>query len=147
MRTLKFDTLDDAVAELKRLERLKNVNTTGKWSFYQILNHCAESIEIPVINPAQRAPWLLRRTIGRLIIKGVWKAGFMKPGIPNPSAPKKREEGDVSLAFKRIYKAIDSMKKAEKFAEEHPFFGHMTHQEWITLQRYHMANHLGFVEG
>lgn len=146
MRSLKFGSLDEALKELKRLEKIKNVKTTGKWSFYQILIHCAESCEIPVVSPDERAPWLIRRTIGRSIIRGVWKAGFMKPGIPNPSAPKERQEGDVKLAFKRIYKAIESLKGAQTLAKEHPFFGPMTPDEWVRLQCYHMANHLGFVD-
>src|SRR5437016_3638653 len=104
-RELKFNSFEDALTELKDLEK-GPVQTTGLWSFYQTLTHCAESLEFCVSRYPSEAPWIIRATIGRLAFKEFMKMGYFKPGSPYHHAPLQREEGDEKAALARLKKAI-----------------------------------------
>jgi hypothetical protein len=64
-RSLFFNSLDDALEELSTIERFKAVDTTGLWSYYQILTHLADYLESSMNNFSWMQPLSMRRTIGK----------------------------------------------------------------------------------
>ncbi len=144
-RNLRFKNLNDAVNELQRLDKGKVV-TAKLWSYYQILNHCADSLEFSMSSYPRVMPSFIRKTIGKFFFKKLMKDGYMKPGSPNPGAPKKREEGDVVSALKRLRNSISIFTKYEGPFGIHPIFDELTKSEWEKLHTFHIANHLGFAD-
>jgi hypothetical protein len=144
-RSLFFNSLDDALEELSTIERFKAVDTTGLWSYYQILTHLADYLESSMNNFSWMQPLSMRRTIGKANFFKLKQAGKMDPGLANPSTPKVREEGDEKAALQRLRRMIEEYKKFVKKHPEHPFYGLLTREDWDFLHRIHMAHHLGFV--
>lgn len=145
MRDIKFKSLEEAIAEVKRLENLPK-KTTGVWSYYQILDHCAEGIESSMDGYKGSAPWLIRKTIGQMMKHKTFLQGFMDHGGLNPTAPKTREEGDEKKAQERLFNAINRFKNFTGKLQLHPFFDELSREEFEKLHSYHIANHLCFVE-
>jgi hypothetical protein len=143
-RNLYFNSLDDALEELVSLERLRAVETTGVWSYYQILTHLADYLESSMNNFSWMQPLSMRRTIGRANFHKLKQAGKMDPGLANPSTPKVREEGDEKAALQRLRRMIEEYRKFTGEHPEHPFYGLLTREDWDFLHRIHMAHHLGF---
>ena len=146
MRDIKFKNLEEAVQEILRLENIPK-KTTGKWSYFQILNHCAEIIECCMDGYSINAPWLVRKTIGQVVKHKMFFQGYMDHGATNPSAPKTREEGDEKKATERLLSAISRFQQYKGKLQVHPFFDELSKQEYSTIHAYHIANHLCFVEG
>ncbi|MCB1156760.1 MAG: DUF1569 domain-containing protein [Leptospiraceae bacterium] len=145
-RDLRFQNLNDALEELDRLENAR-VNTTGLWSFYQILNHCAELIEFSMTEYPYAGffAFLVRKLYGKIALQKMIKNGYMKSGYPNPFAPKRREEGDVKQAARRLRNAIFSFRDFSGTFAVHPIFDRMEKETWEKLHAMHIANHFGFV--
>lgn len=145
MREVRFKNLEEAIAEIKRLENIPK-KTIGKWSYYQILNHCAEGIECSMDGYSANVPWLIRKTIGQIIKHKLFLQGYMDHGAINPTAPKIREEGNEKIALERLLNAFERFKKHDKKLYPHPFFDELSKEEFQKLHAYHVANHLCFVE-
>lgn len=143
-RNLYFNSLDDALEELASLERFRAVETTGIWSYYQILTHLADYLESSMNNFSWMQPLSMRRTIGRANFHKLKQAGKMDSGLANPSTPKVREEGDEKAALQRLRRMIEEYRKFIGEHPEHPFYGLLTREDWDFLHRIHMAHHLGF---
>jgi len=144
-RTLTFNSLDDALEELSTIERYKDIETTGIWSYYQVLTHLADYLESSMNNFSWMQPLSMRRTIGKANFHKLKQAGKMESGLANPSTPKVREEGDEKAALQRLRRMIEEYKKFIGEHPEHPFYGLLTREDWDFLHRIHMAHHLGFV--
>lgn len=142
-RNLRFRNLDEAVMELEMLGKGK-VETKELWSYYQILTHCADLIENSMTSYPRVLPFIIRKTIGKFIFVKMLRDGYMKPGNPNPSAPKKHEEGDEKAAHFRLKSVIEKFKRYDGPFANHPIFDVRNKEEWEKLHAMHIANHLGF---
>ncbi len=145
-RELRFKTLADARAELDRLEK-GPVATTGNWSYYQILTHLEKGSKSSMTAFPTLKGWWLRRLIGPIGLKKVFKQGFIPPGVGAKKGAKvERVEGDEKTALASLRKTLDAFEKHEGPWAEHPFFGKMDKQKWTTLTTLHLANHLGWAK-
>ena len=145
-RELRFKTLDDARAELSRLEQ-GPLETTGNWSYYQILTHCAKGSESSMTSFASVKPWFLRRIVGPIGLRKVFQQGFIPPGVGVKKGVKvERVEGDEKAALANLRKTLDDFEKHEGPWAEHPFFGKMDKKKWTYLTALHLANHLGWAK-
>jgi hypothetical protein len=138
--------LDEARAELSRLEQ-GPVETTGNWSYYQILTHCAKGSESSMTSFPSLGPWLLRRFIGPFALKKVFQQGFIPPGAGVKKGVKaERVEGDEKTALAKLRQVLDNFEKHDGPWAEHPFFGKMDKKKWTILTALHLANHLGWAK-
>jgi hypothetical protein len=147
-RELRFKTLDEARAELARLEN-GPVETTGNWSYYQILTHCGNGVvsSMTSFSATKPWPWVLRRLIGPIGLGKVFKQGFIPPGVGVKKGVKvERIEGDEKAALAALRKALDDFEKHEGPWAEHPFFGKLDKKKWTLLTSLHLANHLGWAK-
>jgi len=144
-RNLRFNSLEDAVAELNRLGKGK-VTTMKLWTYFQILTHCADALEFSMSSYPRVMPGIIRKTIGKFFFNRMMKDGYMKAGAPNPSAPKTREEGDEKAALLRLQKALSAFEKFQGPFAIHPVFDELTKDQWAKLHSFHIANHLGFAD-
>ena len=144
-RELRFDTIDDAMAEAERLAACET-RTTGNFSLGQIYEHLARTFEV-VLGERKMPPVALpMRIMARMMRPMVLRkasTGFKLPdkaqGVLWPSEDVSVEEGVAHLreTFGQ-YKSTPSLPK-------HVFFGKMTRLQHDTLQCRHFESHLGFV--
>jgi len=143
-RELRFKTLEDALAELDRLEQ-GPVTTLGNWSFFQILDHCAGAFRLSMSGQSSPAPGFKKRLLGWAIKHVTFFRGFVPAGVLNPRMSPARVEGDARESAARLREAIATFRTYTGPITPHPFFGPLTKKEWERILIYHMANHLGFV--
>lgn len=142
-RDLRFNTLDDVLAELDRLES-SSVQTVGRWSFYQILTHVGSSMDYSITAYPRLMPVIVRKTVGPLAFRHMMKKGLMAEGAPNPDAPREREEGDAVAAMQNLRSAIERFRRHTGDVAVHPFFGVLSKEDYTRLHAYHASLHLSF---
>ncbi len=143
-RKLRFETLDEVLVEAERLARMP-LRLLGNWSYGQILEHLATTIDhyyegLPG-KPSLLMRWILLPLMkNNLLTKGM-PAGIQLPKsaaalMPNPT--------EIQPALEHLRKAIERLKE-ESPRKPSPFFGDMAPQEWVALTLRHAELHLSFV--
>ena len=145
-RELHFHSFDEALADAESLAQ-GPVTTAGAYSFGQILDHLARTIEVvagdregPAISfPIRVAARLLR---SRFVSKP------MKPGFKLPSNAQSVfwPEGEVetTAGLEHYRQAIELFKRTDPLPP-HPIFGEMSRADQEQLQCRHAELHLSFV--
>jgi hypothetical protein len=141
-RTLTFDSLDQIMPEVERL--LDNHTTVGNWSLGQTCNHLTRSITLTLEGSPERAPWLVRKTIGPLILRRILTTGrfpawiaLPKKYVPKPGVDARAEAEALRAALRRL--AAHSGPVAD-----HPFAGPIPRAAWERFHCIHCAHHLSF---
>jgi hypothetical protein len=148
-RRLRFETIDDALAEADRLaaaDREGRLDRAGNWTLGQTLGHLATwaAFAFDGYPAAVRAPLpvrlILRLVRGRILNNG------MTTGVRVGKAP----GGTVGLdvlpvdeGLRRFRAAMERLRAAAPTIEN-PVFGRLTHDDWIKLNLRHAELHLGF---
>jgi len=141
-RELKFASLDQVMPEVDRL--LGGYKAVGNWSLGQICSHLTQAIAGSVEGFPGRAPWLLRKTLGPRILRGILKDGKMREGVqlPEDFRPKPglddRAEAEALRAAIRIFAAHHGPMA------EHPLGATLSRPDWERLHCVHCAHHLSF---
>jgi hypothetical protein len=141
-RQLSFARIDDVMPEVDRL--LAGHATVGNWSLGQACNHLAATLRVAA-EPPKPMPWVVRRTVGPLLLKYILRRGSMPAGVKAPAdlLPKPgldaRAEAEALRATIRLYQE----RVPDRF--EHPFFGRVRKSDLTRLQCIHAAHHLSFV--
>jgi hypothetical protein len=143
-RTLKFNTLDDIVADLDKLNESKR-RTLGNWSDGQILKHLTVPMAWSLDGAKVRAAWYIRLMgwmIKNRFLRNPMPAGFKLPAdvaehleVP----PASWEDGLQSI------KAAIARMKAEPQRHPSPFLGELTREQWEQLHCRHCELHLSFI--
>ncbi|HMV45002.1 MAG TPA: DUF1569 domain-containing protein [Leptospiraceae bacterium] len=147
-RKLRFSNLEESINELKKIETAKKITPNGSWSWFQILNHCAQSIEYSLIGyPENKSP-LFRMTAGKIASNLFSARGYMTHDLnaPIPKAPEIPKEGDEREAMLRLYKAIEDFRNFTGDLKIHFAYGELSKSDYEKAHAMHIANHLSFVE-
>jgi hypothetical protein len=143
-RTLHFETLDDILAEVDRLDR-GPVKSLGNWTPGENLSHIAQTMTCSIDGFHFKMPWMLRLFCkvmrGRLLSMQM-PAGFKlsKKGAADLDPPP-TEWGD---GVRLLRTAVERLKREEQRAPS-PAFGVMTREQWDRLHCRHAELHLSFV--
>jgi Protein of unknown function (DUF1569) len=143
-RQLHFDTLDDMLAEVERLNQ-GEVQALGNWSPGQVLRHLVIVMNGSLDGIDHRAPWYIR-AIGKVIkqrmLKKAMPAGFnLPPKALAVLGPPSTEWADGVRQFRDAVKRL----KAEPQRHPHPVLGALTREEWDQLHCRHSEMHLSFL--
>jgi hypothetical protein len=143
-RPLKFNTLDDILADVERLNQ-GTVRAVGNWSPGQNLKHLAIVMNGCIDGIPFKAPFYIR-AVGWLMrnrfLKNPMPAGFDLP----KAAAAEMVPGDISwdegmqqfrTAFQRV--------KTEPQRHPHPVLGALTREQWDQLHCRHCELHLSFL--
>src|SRR5262245_57975259 len=143
-RTLHFDTLDDALADVNRLNE-GPVKALGNWSPGENLTHLALTMNRSVDGFRFKLSWpirLLCKVMKRRFLSGRMPAGFQlsKQGAADlDPSPTEWTEGV------RQFRAAVERLKTEPQRAASPAFGVMTPEEWNQLHCRHAELHLSFL--
>ena len=142
---LKFEDFNSAKNYLYNLKG-KEIDTTGNWSYYQILHHLADSLEYTfrggitdISIPSFMQP------IGKLLLMKFFFQGFMDSNLPNPIRKNTIILGNTEEEYNRLLHLIDDFENFKNSYYPHPIFGNLSREEWRKLHAYHFANHLSYV--
>jgi hypothetical protein len=147
-RLLRFETIDDVLAELSRLEAAEHagtLRTVGRWSAGQILAHLATWIEFAYDGYPFRPPWYMR-ALGRLFRRPILRSR-MPHGVNIPGAPGGTYGADdlpFPAALERFRAALARLRSAAP-AAPNPLLGQLRHEQWIAFHLRHAEHHLGYV--
>ena len=151
-RTLKFDSFDDILTEVKRIEAALDAGTattTGNWSVGENCEHCARFIRFACDGFEAKAPWIVRFIARTLMFK---KAMSDEPIPPGFKLPRKAEsmlpETGISDAdgLGELRKQLKRVLAGKDMTHDSPLLGPLTHDQWLIIQRKHCALHLGFIQ-
>jgi hypothetical protein len=148
-RSLRFDTIDQALAEARRIAALESagaIQYSGNWTAGQILNHVGAWAEYAYLENPVKAPWFVRLLVkpfrGRLLNKGL-PAGRLIPRIRGGTLH--IEPVDAAIALARFEKAFSRLK-TDPPTFPSPVFGWMTQEDAIKLNLRHAELHMSFVK-
>lgn len=148
-RKLRFQTLDDAWAEVQRLaaaEREGRLERMGNWTLGQILGHLSAWIGYAYTPaPLPPPPWFVRMILKlqrRRIIHGEMPAGMRIRRVDGGTLATDPVPLDESL--EQFHVAIERLRNNPPTAPS-PAFGQLTHDEAIQLNLRHAELHLGFL--
>lgn len=141
-----FTDFVQVLNQIETLENTKFVETTGNWSYYQILKHCSDHIQYSMHGfPYIYTPFL-RKTVGRYLLSKILERGFMLPDGYNGQEITTRVEGDDREALSELKASIYSFRRFNKEFAVHPLYDVMDKPTWEKFHSIHIANHLSFVE-
>jgi Protein of unknown function (DUF1569) len=147
-RTLHFNTIDEALAEVDALAAANargELRCLGNWSAGQNLGHLAAWVDYSFNGAPMKVPFFVRLMMKPM--KGQMLYKPMKPGGRIPKAPggtfgtDPLSFDDGVAAFRRTFTRL----KSECPQLPNLLFGPMTHDEWTNLHLRHAELHLTFM--
>lgn len=143
-RTLKFNSLDDIIADVEKLNQSK-IRAIGNWSPGQVLEHVTIVMDYCLDGTPFTSPWYVRVLsffFKKRFLTKPMPAGFALPEHAAKHLLPKETSWEDGLAHFR--KAMDRMKTiAER--KRSPFMGELTREEWDMLHCRHCELHLSFL--
>ena len=120
----------------------------GRWTWAQVLVHCAQSIECSMKGFPKLKPKFIRSTVGRIVAGSFLRKGALShdttasiPGLEDPP-----DGIELDAAWERLSKAIEDFEGFEGELQPHFIFGDVPKTEYGQLHAMHIADHLGSVE-
>src|SRR5262249_17847808 len=105
-RSLTFASLDEVMPDVDRL--LEGHTTVGNWSLGQICSHLARAMNGTVDGFPEKAPWLVRKTAGPLLVRWILWRGRFPAGVklpeeyrPVPGSDARAEADALRAALRR----------------------------------------------
>ena len=139
-----FDPVELA-AMTKRVHSLRvdSARQWGKMEIGQMLAHCQVALRVALGDQA------LKRGLVGILFGGLAKRSLLKPnsfGRNMPTAPefKVTEPRDFEVERVALLALVERFGKGGPDGvtkDAHPFFGHLTSEQWNTLQWKHLDHH------
>lgn len=144
-REVQYESLAEVLADAERLAGGK-FRTAGRWSFGQILEHLARTMNCEIDGFGFKAPWVARTFIAPFVKNSFFTrplpAGFQLPKTASKLLPPEVVSVETGLEhFRQAMRRLESESQRAK----HPFFGQLASQEWNSLDLRHSELHMSFV--
>jgi hypothetical protein len=145
-RTLRFNSLDEMLADARALAAAPNLKQLGNWTLGQALNHMASWIDYPYLGypPDLVIPEEMKAN-ARAIKHKLMHEPF-NPGerIPGPAAGTfATEVVPTDIALARLESAVAHLRSGDPPIPD-PAFGKLTAHEWTLMNLRHADLHLSF---
>jgi hypothetical protein len=140
-RAIRFDSLDDVVAEAERL-LASGYERCGTWSLGAICDHLA--ITMKVAMDGKPLPWVVRATIGRWVM-GKIRTRTMAAGVKAPKFLRPDVTVDDAEGVRRLRERAAIVKADPRAEILHPLFGRIDRATWTLAQLVHAEHHLSFL--
>jgi hypothetical protein len=147
-RTVRYASLSALWEDAEKLAA-GNYETVGQWTFGQILDHLATTLNSSIDGFPFRPPPHMRMMAAIMtpffkqsFLTQPMKAGYKLPKYAGPMFPPPGLSAADGLA--RIRAAVERFERETPEAR-HPFLGRLTPDEWISLHLRHAELHMSFV--
>jgi hypothetical protein len=141
-RSLTFASLEEVMPDVERL--LLGHTTVGKWSLGQICGHLCRSIHFTIDGFPVRAPWLIRKTVGPLLLRRILRTGRFFEGMKAPAEYQPGPVADARAEAEALRAALRRFAAHTGPLVEHPLAGKVPRAVWERFHCIHCAHHLGF---
>jgi len=143
-RMLQFASLDDAVADARRLHTA-GYERAGQWSLAQNLEHLTIFLNKSLDGFGEIERPLMIRLFGPWLIKPLMLAmGRMPAGVEGPRPLMPLGTGDDASQLAAFEAAVARVNAAGAF-QPSPFLGRLRSNQWRRLHCIHAAHHLSFL--
>lgn len=150
-RELKFESLDEIVAEATRL-RDSGYESKGNWNLSQTCSHLAEWSKFPM-DGFPKPPIFLRAIFGTLKMFGFverMKNDILTNGFKagTPTAPQTVPASDAHSdadGVAELAEVLERMKTFDGPLQPSPLFGPMDRDLWQRITLLHAEHHLAFL--
>jgi hypothetical protein len=135
--------IDFALSILKKLKR-QEPRTTGEWNLYQIITHCAQSVEYSMLGYPEHKSDMFKHTVGKAAFSLFSSKRKMRHALDEaiPGAPLFSSEENIINAFERFEKSLIDFKQYESALAPHFAYGPLTKQQYEMAHVMHFNNHL-----
>lgn len=139
--------IDFALSNLNKLMK-QNPKTTGEWNLYQVLTHCAQSVEYSILGYPEHKSDIFKNTVGKTAFSLFSSKRKMTHALDEaiPGAPKFSNEENVTYAFERFKKSLIDFKQYDGVLAPHFAYGQLTKQQYEMAHVMHFNNHLQEIE-
>lgn len=150
-RPLDLPTHAAVLADLQQLQR--GYTPGGKWSLTQCCQHLHLFMFGSLEGFSFRFPWIIRGTLGPLILKRTLKTRRIPAGIPAPKflrpqiapyLPDQSPQDDPAVQEVFVATLNRVFTHAGPFHPS-PLFGEMTPEQWRQIHLIHTAHHFSFL--
>ncbi len=126
------------------LTDLADLETTGEWSLYQILIHCAQSVEYSMTGYPEHKSELFKNTVGPLAYSAFSLKGQMTHSLSEaiPGAERIKPSGDLHDAYQRLLTAMNAFSAFNGTLAAHFAYGELSKKEYEIAHAMHFYNHL-----
>lgn len=144
-RPLRFEHLDEALAEIRKLAGI-GYDRAGNWSLEQNVDHLNKTMRMAIEGTSFKFPALIRPIL-KWLFYGKMKRGERIKTRATAPAPLQPDD-DLRLEslideFEKLAAQIESPDT--ELVDLHPVFGKFSREEWQIMQRWHAAHHLSFL--
>lgn len=146
-RELHLTTLDDILAEARRIAAQPDAASRGTWTPAQNIWHVGRFIKAGVEGFPAKVPLFLK-IVGPLFKKRATTTGF-NPGIKLPAQAAAHMVAPVDTTIEQAMDMFETSVQDAKdkgFLPKNPMLGKMTPQQWIDLHCRHAEMHFGLIE-
>lgn len=143
-RSLTFAALDDVMPEVEGL--LRGHVTVGNWSLGQICSHLTRAVHCTIdgFPPATRMPWIVRRTLGRMVLWHILRRNRFVEWMPAPADCQPKLGVDAVVEAEALRAALQRFAAHSGPLAEQPLYGPVDRAVWERFHCIHCAHHLGF---
>ena len=145
-RHLKFQTLSDALADVRSLADLE-YEQLGNWNLTKALDHLNKAMlasmegEVKVLTP-----FFLRPFVKWYVFAKMKRRDVVRLSVPAPEAVVPDENGQLSELLSDFESLCERVEDSgTTFVAMHPYLGGFSAEEWRTMHRWHCGHHLGFL--
>jgi hypothetical protein len=148
-RQLRFNSLDDILADVDRLARAREIQRLGNCSPGQVLQHLAAAFNKSIDGYENPVPAVLRVVL-RLLMKRKFLTEPLSAGFRLPAKAQQEMWSDssnpssVSEGADAIRRSVGRLQ-AETHRAPHPVVGPLTVDEWNQFHCRHAEMHLSFL--
>jgi hypothetical protein len=141
-RRLSYSSLAEVMPEVDRL--MLGHRMLGSWTLGQVCNHLSGAIIGAVDGVPFRPPWIIRKTVGPLIVRRILKTGRIPEGVKLPERFLPKPDLDDRAETESLRAAIRLFGSHPGPFADHPLAGPMDRPTWDRFNAIHSAHHLGF---
>lgn len=140
-RDLRFQSYADVIVEIEELRR-RGYTAAGKWNLARTCEHLSYYYRGSLDGFEFKLPWIIRKVIGRAILRRILKKRGMRRGrltIPASVAPAETDEAEAVARAVELLKRLDAHRGEVQLS---PLFDRLTLDEARELHLIHSAHHL-----
>ena len=136
-------TINSTLALLDSMSH-SHVVTTGTWSLYQLLVHCAQSVEYSMSGFPEHKSSFFKYTAGKLAFSAFSAKGKMTHPLDEkiPGAPTIIDAKDLSGAFARFKQSLVNFQAYDGQLKPHFAYGKLNKSQYEQAHVMHFNNHL-----
>ncbi len=146
-RTLRFESLEQILADAEALAAAGSIERTGNWTAGQNIDHVRRLMTASREGFGFKLAWPLR-LLGRLLRNTALEKP-LKPGfkIPGRGRDEFTPPADITLdeAMRGLREEVPLASQPGAMRHPSPLLGPLTHEQWIKLHCRHAEMHFSFL--